>query len=102
MGIYINPPVDLYGPKAKESWLIRQFSDGKVVEVPHDSFYAMDYRDVPEDQVILILVDNGPFTALAVANTEDEFNYFKRELPKDSRPTWVVLADKARAMEYAH
>jgi hypothetical protein len=68
MGYYINPP-DL----TKEAWLQEY---GQVTTTPA--------WPAPVDTVMVCLVDNGPFTAAAIAYCEEEFNEFSA--PSDPRP----------------
>ena len=75
MGYYINPPT-----MTKEAWLV---GHGKHVPNAPEKF-----RD--GDQIVVCLVDNGPFTAAAVAYSQDELEYFKH--PSDGRyKMWFMV-----------
>lgn len=76
MGCYVNPQ-----GMTKEKWLKANAESESVMDVP-------DF--VPDDCLIVCLVDNGPFTAAAVGYSERELEYFKS--PNDLRPKkWYVV-----------
>jgi len=81
MGCYINPPTE-----EKESFLNKHGT--RVGENP--------VWPAPEGEMYVVLVDNGPFTAAAVAYSEEEFNVFSAP---DPRPTiwYSVPVDKIKA-----
>ena len=62
MGYYINPS---FG--TKEEWLAH---NAAPVRDPDSVF-------MPEDFYFVCLVDNGEFTAAAIAYSKDEFDYFR-------------------------
>ncbi len=64
MGLYINPK-----DSSKEQWL-----KDRAREVTQDEFKF----EVGTGEVPLVLVDNGMFTALAVAYSEGEYKEFTR------------------------
>jgi hypothetical protein len=79
MGLYINP-----NDSSKEQWL-----KNKAREVTQDEFrFETGTGEVP-----LAWVDNGPFSALAVAYSEREFKEFTRS--DDSRPRKFYYASFA-------
>jgi hypothetical protein len=78
MGYYINPP-----GMSKERWL-QAYSD-KSVAVP-------DPDEATPGKHWVIWVDNGPFTAAAVAYNRAEFRYFLDH--PDARPRrWFLVKD---------
>lgn len=86
MGYYINPPEG-----TKEGWLN---DNGLEVTDPSWGLLATNFRGAMgnrgNDGVYVCLVDNGPFTAAAVAYNEAEFDAFAD--PTDPRPrTWYVV-----------
>lgn len=62
MGAYINPETG-----TKEDWL-----KGHAIQWSPDKLWD----DTPEGHLPVFLVDNGPFTAAAIAYSEQEFDYF--------------------------
>jgi hypothetical protein len=77
MGAYIDPPNE-----SKEDFLIREG------EHKHS---APPYKDIPKDKKLVILINNGPFTAAAIAfNAEEYDNFIKRQ---DSRPKRFYLVE---------
>lgn len=78
MGFYINPERTVWG--TREDWLT---VFGEPVPAP---------TWPPEPGIVLVcLVDNGPFTAAAVAYCEQEFKEF---LPSQNDPrsrTWFAV-----------
>lgn len=85
MGEYLNPPED------KLQWLLR---NATVVAEDQQQFV-----DPATEKVAVCLVDNGAFTAAAVAYSEREFREFNR--PTDIRPKlwFVVDLDKMAEIE---
>ena len=80
MGLYINPDRDTWG--TKEDWLT---VFGELVSAP-------SWPPKP-DTVLVCLVDNGVFTAAAIAYCEHEFREF---LPSqcDQRPrAWFAVPE---------
>lgn len=96
MGLYINPP-----HKTKEAWLIEMLTKKLAREIKKEDFYKLTWETIPKKMKALILIDNGPFTALAVAYNQSEFNYFQEQLKVDQRPNWIILCQEDKAMEYA-
>ena len=86
MGYYINPPEG-----TKEEWLE---NNGLEVMGPAWALLATNFPGLMNHLegrgVYVCLVDNGPFTAAAVAYSEAEFNAFNH--PSDYRPKkWYVV-----------
>jgi len=55
------------------------------------------YSGLPEDKALLVVVENGPFDAVAYPDEEREFNrIFYRKVP-DPRPTTLFLMDRTLA-----
>lgn len=75
MGCYVNPQTE-----TKEAWLSRH---GTVLLI------MPEWEAVPSNQLPVCLVDNGPFTAAAVAFSQSEYKYFMKP---DSRPKVWYLA----------
>ena len=75
MGVYINP-----SKMTKEQWLLENATEVRIPTM----------EDVPEDSMIICLVDNGPFKAAAVAYNSREFTEFTRS--DDNRPKKFYVA----------
>lgn len=85
MGLYINPKV-----YSKDEWA-KEFGKEVQPELLLRTAKAV-YSQAEDNQVDLLvcLVDNGMFKALAVAYDEREFQCFT--LPEDKRPkTWYII-----------
>lgn len=78
MGYYVNPRNE-----SKESFLMR-----KGIEVPSNT---MQWSDLPSGCLPVILVDNGPFTAAAIAYSERELAEFTRT--DDRRPRTIFIVE---------
>lgn len=65
MGVYIDPKTG-----TKENWL-------KGHAIPWSS--DKPWSETPEGHLPVFLVDNGSFTAAAIAYSEQEFNYFAED-----------------------
>jgi hypothetical protein len=100
MGIYVNPPNNLY--PSKESWLIEHLVETKLlVEKTKAEFQSIGWENIPDDKVFLIVINNGAFIALLVVDCKEEYEYIRKMLITDKRQTFVVLGDKTTVMEYA-
>jgi hypothetical protein len=77
MGCYVNPKNE-----DKESFLDRV---GERIKS------AINYDAIPVDKLLVVLVDNGLFTAAAVAYCKEEFMEFTK--PTDFRPKLFFLVD---------
>lgn len=84
MGLYIN-----IRDQSKEDWLLANgeviFDEKRGLSVPPSTF-------IRNDTIAVCLVDNGPFTAAAVAYSPDELAAFSS--PEDFRPKvwfWVPI-----------
>lgn len=75
MGCYVNPET-----MTKEEWL-RQ----NGFPVPSTTVF----EDIPEGMFLVVLVDNGPFRAAAIAYSKAEMNAFFD--PRDPRPKKCYL-----------
>lgn len=74
---YINPP-----DCEKEEWLAK---NAIMPSIPIKTL-----TDVPDGHSLVCLVDNGPFTAAAVVDSERDFRDFND--PRDYRPKrWLVV-----------
>ena len=73
MGYYVNPPQE-----SKEAFLNRE-----GISSPN-----LEWKDVPQGTLPVVLVDNGYFTAAAVAYSQKEYEYFI-DSTKDKRPKKV-------------
>lgn len=71
MGCYVNPPGG-----SKENWLKENATKNFGGAVP-------SWNEIPAGEFAVCLVDNGPFTAAAVAYSEQELNEFAD--PSDDR-----------------
>lgn len=79
MGLYINP-----SDQSKERWL-RHNASQLLTHRPQ-------WSDIPEDKMVVCLVNNGPFTAAAVCYNERELEGFGS--PTDQRQKDWLLVDK--------
>lgn len=87
MGCYVDPPNE-----EKEVFLERE---GREVE---SDYISENYKRIKEkDELPVILVDNGPFTAAGIAYTEREFERFVRY---DNRPKrfFIVPIEKLKTV----
>lgn len=81
MGIYINPK-----GMTKEDFLGGLLDEGKAKLIPYHPgahFQTAEQCRQPEDMVVVCLVDNGGFTAAAIAYNKGELRAF---LHDDGRP----------------
>ena len=77
MGYYINPKNE-----SKETWL---HSNGRLVTLVE----VKDHQAKDNDELVVCLVDNGPFTAAGIAYDDEERNAF---LYPDPRPkNWYMV-----------
>ena len=79
MGYYINPK----DGSQKEEWL-DIYATQKLLEPPV-------WSEVIGSCLPVCLVDNGPFTAAAIAYDEREFNEFKNDENDFRLKTWFVV-----------
>jgi len=75
MGIYVNPINE-----TKEDFLNREGT--RLFEVPL-------FNEVPDGHVAVCLIDNGPFTAAGVCDSESELAEFSN--PDGRRKTWFIV-----------
>lgn len=80
MGSYVNPQ-----GQSKEAWLNSNCSSGPLSAIrPWDA-------ELYQENLPVCLVDNGPFTAAAIAYNEREFNDFND--PNDRRyKVWYIVS----------
>jgi hypothetical protein len=80
MGAYVNPPVG-----TKEQWLEQNGTRASA---------NIKFRDIPANSMLVVVVDNGMFTAAGICFDEREFNDFTDE--SDDRPKryFVVETEK--------
>lgn len=81
MGYYVNPPNE-----SKESFLKRE-----GILAPHTK---INWEDVPEGFLPVVLVDNGPFTAAGIAYCKSELEAFTA--PNDWRPRTIYFVKKEK------
>lgn len=86
MGVYVNVENE-----QKELWLERE-----ALEVNQPPIF----EDIPTNQKLVVLVDNGPFTAAAVAYSEGEYRAFTRN--DEIRPRRYFLADTDKIREVSN
>lgn len=97
MGIYINPST-----MSKEAWLAAMVTDGHAVDVNKTTFKELKFSDLQrEKKVALVLIDNGPFRALAVSSPAQELSYHQAMVDQDTRPMKFYVCDLSKAMEFA-
>jgi hypothetical protein len=79
MGCYVNPP-----DMSKEEFLKKNGSPLSKQEFLDANFDTLN----AEGKMVVILVDNGPFTAAAIANSDRELKYWQDEKSsgRDYRP----------------
>lgn len=83
MGLYIDPP-----DRTKEQWLAEngiEMDPGLATILYDDWMYELT--------IPVCLVDNGPFTAAAIAYSREELEEFLKE---DGRPKKWYLVQRAR------
>jgi hypothetical protein len=81
MGIYLNPR-----DCSKEQFLDENAIEVNLADAQRHVFGGAD--------VLVILVDNGPFTAAAVATSPQEMNTFLN--PNDYRPKQYFIIEKQK------
>lgn len=79
MGSYINPP-----HISKE-----QFLEAHGIEVTREDAAAFDFS-TDDDILPVVLVNNGPFTAAAIAHSQRELDEFTR-LDDDRPRKWFLV-----------
>lgn len=77
MGYYVNPP-----QRTKEAWLA-EFARATLGETPPA------WADIPPDCLAVVMVDNGMFTAAAIA--VDEQAYKQYTAPTKRKRLWYLV-----------
>lgn len=91
MGCYVNPKNEI-----KEKWLKE---NGEIVQdwfTPTDRVHFKPYKEYCTDNKLpVIMVDNGPFRAAAVAYNESEFlTFLDTKFDPRTRIFYIVDVDK--------
>lgn len=87
MGYYIETS----SSKGKAMKLIRDYDAKLVMLLPEN------LSEIPADQALICVVDNGPFEAAGYCFSQGEFKAFNR--PTDDRPKTWLLMDKKKVHE---
>ena len=90
MGYYINPP-----DRSKEDWLKENAKQLPVAAI--DSIESVGEGNLP-----VCLIDNGPFTAAAIAYSNKELEYFNQ--PDSRRKIWfsAPIEGLEKVSDYRH
>ena len=88
MGFYIQGPINL----GKAEWISGTYGESQLIPQPEK------FSDIPEEKFLIIVVNNGPFEAAAVAYSEQEFREFT-ENASDNRPRKFLLLNKKITFE---
>ena len=83
MGYYINP----YDGRTKEQWLADEAREVPQSELTHTA-----------DELPVVLIDNGMFTAAGIAYCPDELAVFVD--PKDRRPKRYFMVSRIKLEPY--
>lgn len=86
MGLYVNPV-----GMTKEKWLADNHT--KVQIKPPE------WKDIPKDEMVVCLVDNGPFTAAAICYKERELNDFADYNDTRKKKWWFVKTELLHEVE---
>lgn len=57
------------------------------------------FEEIPDDQALVVVVDNGPFEAAGLVYNSREFEEFTR--PGDRRPRQFLLMEREKAYQLA-
>lgn len=83
MGTYINPP-----NMTKEEWLRKN-----ATAIPKNEFLGLTFDAAKASgKYPCVLMNNGPFTAAAVADSAGELAYWHKQLANDTRPMTFYVA----------
>lgn len=83
MGYYIQTDSN----KGKAKFLIENHGAKQITEM-------VRYADIPEDKIMVVVVDNVAFEAAGVCVDEGEYKEFVYNV---KRPKWFLLMDKKTA-----
>lgn len=83
MGLYVNPPID------KQVWLENN-NEGEFK--PSDFLFD----SVADDEFLVVLVDNGAFTAGGIAYDESEYEMMSTLDDKRRKRYFIVKRDKLK------
>ena len=87
MGFYIQGPI-----LGKAEWISGTYGDTRLIPQPEK------FSDIPEEKFLIVVVNNGPFEAAAVAYSEQEFNEFINS-PTDNRSKKFLLLSRKTTFE---
>lgn len=90
MGLYINPP-----DMSKEEWLEQH---GRMSTNPFRVRLQRNNNDDPE--VLVLLVDNGLFSAAAICYSDDEYERFIEGMQGRPYTQWFVPYEKLKPYLY--
>jgi hypothetical protein len=57
------------------------------------------WNQIPEDKIMIAVVENGVFDAALVCVDRNEHNFIKETIHKDDRPITLLLMDRKSAYE---
>ena len=98
MGTYINPK-----DYSKENFLLNSIRANLCKEITRVEFRKLSFEALSDNnQVALIWVNNGPFTSLAVADTEEILIHIQgvSKSGNDKRPQNFFVCDKETALKH--
>ena len=88
MGFYVNPT----NGQSKEDWLVQNNKGVCDFTTVHPEMKKMMWNQaIANNLICIILVDNGPFTALAVVFSFREMEEFTD--PEDYRPKYLAMVE---------
>jgi len=87
MGYYIDPKNE-----TKEEFLERE-----GIEITESEFSAFAFH---EEALLVVLVDNGDFTAAIICYNDRELEYVQTSIDRDYRPKKFYVVDKVDVKKY--